>query len=195
MTRLKRLFPGRVRKGKPKRRLLDEAVRFSPDKGRALDLDAGKLEIARELKLAGFREVAAVVHPTRVVHTPHHGIELHVRKIEEYFLRKERYDLICCMHGLWRLGHPEIFGLFQRIHTALRPDGVFACRVLGDLDGWAADRKDSCMTPEAFKLLCSNFETIGYKRHQSPATMQVLNPSQRHRKFWDMHIALLRKRA
>jgi SAM-dependent methyltransferase len=154
----------------------------------ALDLGAGNLRDSRFLKRRGFKKIVAVDSSidSRIYESD--GIELVIEEIERYRLGRNRYDLIISCNTLFFVRKSEIEELMQKIHAALRPNGVLACNLLGDLDPWATDPRKSAFTWSEVALLTQRFKVETFGNFQ-----QILPTASGGEKFWHTWTLVLRK--
>ena len=88
---------------------------------------------------------------------------------------------------LFFLTQPDFGRVWERIHQALLPDGIFICQVLGPNDTWVESGALSC-TDEQLEDLLENFEVLNHETVDRPGKTVWGEP-----KHWHIHHLILRK--
>jgi tellurite methyltransferase len=122
--------------------LLLQAVYHVTERQSALELGAGALVECDYLLRAGFRNVVAVdITPQfKTINVPPGAtFDYHERQFAEYPFPTAAFNLISAQYAM-----PFCFGgsfdaVWQRIHQALKTDGIFTGQLFGEADGWRDD--------------------------------------------------------
>jgi SAM-dependent methyltransferase len=130
--------------GKEPRETLVQALEIIDKPGFAIDLGCGEGRDTVELLARGWRVLAIDGHGMAIDLTRHHPrlprdaadrLEVVLAEMESVAL--PACDLLNASFSL-PFCRPEAFdGLWERIHAAIRPGGVFAGQLFGDHDDWA----------------------------------------------------------
>lgn len=130
--------------GKEPRETLVRALEFTEKPGFAVDLGCGEGRDTVELLARGWRVLAVDGHEMAVGLTGHHPRlpaeardRLEIRHAEMESAELPACDLLNASFSL-PFCRPEAFDdLWERIHRAIRPGGLFAGQLFGDRDTWA----------------------------------------------------------
>lgn len=135
--------------------VLEEHVK---NRGVALDLGAGNLRDSVFLMGAGFKRVVAV-DIKRPGEMPR-MLEFHERDIATFRPSLNMFDLAVSCNTLFYLPYDHTVGLLGRVRDSLRPDGIFACNLLGEHADWATNPKVSVLSASQVEHLRHTFSPV-----------------------------------
>ncbi|MEX2369233.1 MAG: class I SAM-dependent methyltransferase [Candidatus Paceibacterota bacterium] len=128
-------------KNSPPNKLLIQALEFTKQRNKTLDIGAGSLRDSLFLKSKGFREVTAI--DKEIPEASAEEINFIHGKIEEFDLPQEEYDLVVAINSLPFLSNDDFKNIFPKISNCLNDGGVLCFTLFGDKDGWnSASKKE-----------------------------------------------------
>ncbi len=140
--------------------LVIQAVQETPGRQEALDLGAGNLRDSKYMLSQGFIHVTAVDNNPEFRRFAVDGIEVYVAEIEVGDITPNFFDLIVCCNTLFYIQLLSAKRIFADALNGLRPQGVFACNVLGTEDDWVLLGNQSSFTQQDILMLCQGFEVV-----------------------------------
>jgi len=159
----------------------------------AVDLGAGNLRDAKYLLQQGFKRVIAVDRSqlSRDYVVP--GVVLETQAIEQYVPDPQSFDLAVSCFTLFFVSSWEVHKVFDRVYQGLRPGGIFACNVLGELDDWVTcGHPVSHFTQSSVQRLRKDFTVLHEKEAKFLAEREA-GQSSAKQKYWHQRIMVLRK--
>jgi tellurite methyltransferase len=174
--------------------LFQEALRWLPEKGQALDLGcgvgAGSLFLASQglsvTSVDGLSRPLEIL-ASRAKSVERGSVEIVQSKIEDFPLTPHSYDVVAATFSLFFVEPDRFLETWSRIVASLKPNGLFLGQLLGPGDDWAK-RGYPTQSEEEISSLFSPFDILVHHHVvKDGATVQ------RQPKHWDIHHIVARK--
>lgn len=124
-------------KGEKHTPLLERAISFVEQRGRAIDFGAGGLKDSTFLLRKGFKVTAL---DATVAHTISNPKFTHLQAtFEDFQYEKEKYDLISAQYAFPFVQKGDFPHVWQSLWDSLKPGGIITGNFFGPKDDWKRD--------------------------------------------------------
>lgn len=171
-------------KNKPAHPLLREAVTCVKSKKNALDMGAGSLNDTRAILESGFssidvvdieEDVRGLIEDLSTKLPSTQCVSFYNQSFESYVFPKAKYDLINAHYSLPFIAPNDFSGVWSKILTSLKYDGIFVGTFFGIEDEWNDGKKLNITfhSKEEVSLLFSQscFRLIKFEEKNNIGTM------------------------
>lgn len=172
-------------------KLVEKALSYIQDNGKALDVGAGALRDSKYLLEKGFTVVAVDKDPLikeEAEKLQNQNLTVHVTDLAEWNFPENSFNLAIAINSLPFLPKSVSKDVFNKIKKSLIPGGVFCFSIFGDRDGWVANENMSFFSKEEIEDVVSDMKALSFEEEEKDG--KTIRGADKH---WHIFRVIVRK--